>query len=268
MNTIDLSDLHPRVRIANFFPVNHSQWTNRRNPDFELILVVRGNSSYSDEEHGEVFVGAGQILLIYPGVKHNYIIPDQNPSAIVSCIHLELISSGSFNHCDYNLTEVPQLLSTVKDTPYMVSLFRKATFFYETSDRYNDYLLTALTTQIWLHLLSAGGKREVRQLSRRMEEIVKFIKRNGDKRLTRRDIAEAFYLSPQHINTLFKGELGISPTAFIQKEKMVIAEKLIREEGFQVQEAAAAVGYSDPFYFSKIFKKVMSYTPKHARERA
>ena len=97
--------------------------------------------------------------------------------------------------------------------------------------------------------------------SSRMRLMVKFVRENISRLVTRQGLARQFSLTPEHINTIFKKELGVTPTQFVQREEALLALRLIRDEGLSVKEVAARVGFTDEFYFSKVFKKVMHVSP-------
>jgi AraC-like DNA-binding protein len=42
---------------------------------------------------------------------------------------------------------------------------------------------------------------------------------------------------------------------------MQLAYRYLRDEGASVKEVATRVGFDDPFYFSRVFKRVMCRTP-------
>ncbi|MCF7838359.1 MAG: AraC family transcriptional regulator, partial [Candidatus Marinimicrobia bacterium] len=42
----------------------------------------------------------------------------------------------------------------------------------------------------------------------------------------------------------------------------------IRDEGLSVKEASARVGFDDPFYFSRIFRRVFKRSPSSLGRRA
>lgn len=54
----------------------------------------------------------------------------------------------------------------------------------------------------------------------------------------------------------------LSITEFIKDYRMKLAAKILREKNLSVTDVAALVGFSDPKYFSKCFKKAYGETPK------
>lgn len=68
-------------------------------------------------------------------------------------------------------------------------------------------------------------------------------------------IGEALYISRSKLYKEWNKISDISLNDFIKKIRLEEAEILLKEKGFSVHEAAAAVGYQDANYFSTSFKK-------------
>jgi methylphosphotriester-DNA--protein-cysteine methyltransferase len=60
-------------------------------------------------------------------------------------------------------------------------------------------------------------------------------------------------------------ELGVTPTQFLHRERMFRAYRYIRDQWISVKEAAAQVGFDDPFYFSRVFKRIFKRAPSFLR---
>ncbi len=114
-------------------------------------------------------------------------------------------------------------------------------------------------------LLLAGHWRQTASpdLSPRMQAMILFIRENLQQPLSRQSLAQTFRITPEHVNLLFRKELGMTPSAVINRERVMLAYRLIHEKGHSVKEAAYAVGYADPFYFSRVFKTVFGIPPSH-----
>ncbi|WP_276352008.1 AraC family transcriptional regulator [Cohnella caldifontis] len=69
-----------------------------------------------------------------------------------------------------------------------------------------------------------------------------------------------------HLTKLFVREIGMSPVRYLQRARIERAKLLLREP-FSVEQVAASVGYGDPLYFSKAFKKWTGMTPTEYRMR-
>lgn len=54
---------------------------------------------------------------------------------------------------------------------------------------------------------------------------------------------------------------------YIQRYRIIMAKKLLRETNLSMAEISAQTGYDSPAYFAKIFKKLTSQTPSEYRVR-
>ncbi|MFD0670868.1 helix-turn-helix domain-containing protein [Cohnella sp. GCM10027633] len=68
----------------------------------------------------------------------------------------------------------------------------------------------------------------------------------------------------QFIRTL-KKQTNYSPAKYIEKIRIAKAKELLRDSSLTIAEISAIVGYTDPFYFSKVFKKASGITPSEFR---
>ena len=58
---------------------------------------------------------------------------------------------------------------------------------------------------------------------------------------------------------------GLTPVDFYRKYHIERAAQMMRNEGLTVSEACYGTGFSDPKYFSKVFKKFMGVSPSEYR---
>ena len=80
------------------------------------------------------------------------------------------------------------------------------------------------------------------------------------------DLAEHCSINANYASQLFKHETGISFISFLTALRMEHAEWLLSHTADPVFQIADAVGYSDYFYFARVFKKVKGYTPTSYRK--
>ncbi|QBP40186.1 response regulator [Paenisporosarcina antarctica] len=72
-------------------------------------------------------------------------------------------------------------------------------------------------------------------------------------------------LSPIYISKMFKEKLGINYIDFLTECRIEKAKKLLRDPEKSLKEITYEIGYHEPNYFSKVFKKVCSVSPKEYR---
>lgn len=103
----------------------------------------------------------------------------------------------------------------------------------------------------------AGG------LTKRAKE---YIKANYSKSITLEDVAREINISPQYLSKIFKEETGENFIDFLTGIRIRIAKTLLESNELSVKEICYSAGYSDPNYFSRIFKKIVGATPTEYRD--
>lgn len=101
--------------------------------------------------------------------------------------------------------------------------------------------------------------------SRRIERTVQYMSQHLDKPLQASELAAVANVSLSHFFALFKQRMGCSPIDYFTRLRMRRACELLESTSARVKEVAAALGYDDPFYFSRVFKSLSAVAPLHYR---
>jgi AraC-like DNA-binding protein len=81
-----------------------------------------------------------------------------------------------------------------------------------------------------------------------------------------RQMAAAAGLSIPHYSDLFRRATGYPPVEHFLRLKIQRACQLLDTTELRVNEVAAAVGSTDPFYFSRFFRKITGQSPRAYRQ--
>jgi two-component system response regulator YesN len=73
-------------------------------------------------------------------------------------------------------------------------------------------------------------------------------------------------LSPFYISKMFKEQLGVNYIDFLTECRIDKAKKLMSDPERSLKEITFEVGYHDPNYFSKVFKKMCDASPTEYRK--
>jgi AraC-like DNA-binding protein len=76
------------------------------------------------------------------------------------------------------------------------------------------------------------------------------------------DMTRATGMDPTRLSRLFRRYQGLSPYQFLLRRKMALAAELLMNPATLVKEAAAQVGFADPYHFSRCFKQMHRVAPK------
>ena len=90
---------------------------------------------------------------------------------------------------------------------------------------------------------------------------IAYIEENYMHRLTLASISANVNLSSSYLCRVFKSEVGISITSYLNNLRIRKAATLIKEQDLSLKEISAMVGIDDQLYFSRLFKKCMGISP-------
>lgn len=127
--------------------------------------------------------------------------------------------------------------------------------------------LVVLSLETLFSPIASVTKKDLRNIKYETMTAIDYINHNYNKHITLTLIAEKVNLSSSYLCRLFKSEMGMSITNYINQLRMEKAGELLRNSSINVymKEISAAVGIDDQLYFSRIFKKYYGVTPSEYR---
>jgi AraC-like DNA-binding protein len=81
------------------------------------------------------------------------------------------------------------------------------------------------------------------------------------------EAARACHVSPEYFSRLFRHYAGQTAAQFLVRLRVNHAAKLLQRSDLTVKAAGEAVGYEDPYHFSRVFKRVHGRSPKSFARR-
>ena len=101
-----------------------------------------------------------------------------------------------------------------------------------------------------------------------MQQLMAFIEqRISDEDLKVDDMAQAVNMGRTVFYEKMRSLVGMAPLDFLRKLRMQRASQLISRSTMNVSEIAYSVGFTDPKYFSRCFKKETGMSPREYREQ-
>lgn len=94
-----------------------------------------------------------------------------------------------------------------------------------------------------------------------LAEVFDVIERRYGERLSLKDVAAAVGLTPGHLTTVVRRRTGRTVGAWITERRMAQARTLLVQTNLTVEEVGRRVGYGDPAYFTRTFRRVHGATP-------
>ncbi|TXC92664.1 helix-turn-helix domain-containing protein [Metabacillus litoralis] len=99
-----------------------------------------------------------------------------------------------------------------------------------------------------------------------LDKAIHFMNENMNKTIKLDDVAKYSGLSKQHLTHLFKSETSYPPIDYFIRMKMQRAAQTLDLTENSIKQIAVSLGIDDPYYFSRIFKKIMGTSPSQYRK--
>ncbi len=98
------------------------------------------------------------------------------------------------------------------------------------------------------------------------KSILHYVNKTYCSNISLQELSLKFFMSSSYISQLFKKETGQTFTQYLTSLRVSYACELLKTTNFSIAEISEKSGYSDYFYFTRIFKKVVRKTPSQFRE--
>ena len=93
-----------------------------------------------------------------------------------------------------------------------------------------------------------------------------YINQKFSKDISLEEVAKHVDISSYYFSKLFKEEEGMNFIEYVTELRIGRAKQMLIEGNVSIKEVCVEAGYTDPNYFSRIFKKVVGCTPTEYRE--
>lgn len=204
--------------------------------DAALLSAVRvSNKQQIDEE----------LRRLAEQMKQQKVISQLHMIMVIAGIYFDvskLLSEVSYNAEDAMINNMEHFNSIITQSKPDAIVGKLKDFCYNISD--------------FLEKVHSGKFAKV---LRRAKEFIQNNFQNEDLMLD--DVAQYAYISTSYLCVIFKKEAGMTFIEYLTRIRMEHAAKLLRETDMRNYEIAEACGYSNPTYFSTIFKKYFDVPP-------
>ncbi|MDR1948118.1 MAG: AraC family transcriptional regulator [Spirochaetaceae bacterium] len=236
-------------------------------PSGILLYCTEGSGSYSIDGKDSRILNAGQLLIIPPDTPHEYGAIRENPWTIF-WIHLK----GFFFRIFYNTisANLPIRISDFYGAQ-IEAQFRQCFDLLKTSWQDEEFLYLCQLATTMLALLPCAAKQSMTQLSaggiEGTERAIVYMREHLREMITLEQLVQASRFSSSHLHYLFKQSTGCAPVEYFLRLKIQAAAKDVYFSTLPIKDIAEAYGVEDPYYFSRLFKKIMGIAPAQYRKR-
>lgn len=99
-----------------------------------------------------------------------------------------------------------------------------------------------------------------------VKRAIVYLDKNATNQISRWQLAEAINVSEDYLTRIFRKELGLSPWDYLNRYRIFLATKLLRQTSLTINEVAGKSGFQDQAYFCRVFKKTMGVNPGKLRK--
>jgi len=264
---------HPLVRglfptDIGWYPKARYHYRDRINgaPEDHLMMCLDGNG-YVVVNEKKSHLRAGELLIIPRNCRHTYWAAEDEPWSIY-WMHFRGEDSS------YYVDRIPQVAEPVAidkaAQSEAIRLFRDCL---ETLE--GGYTLPTLiyAAQSAKHILSVLlFRNSVLPMKQRSESqrldcdaVIEYMRSRLHEAVRLEEFAREASLSVSHFSEMFRDQVHQSPMSYFTQLKIRAACRLLDLTRKPVKVVAMETGYTDPYYFSRVFKKVMGISPDKYR---
>lgn len=236
-----------------------------------LIYCIEGEGWFETDSQAQK-ITAGQVFVLPKETAHSYGSNLKNPWTIYWC-HFDGEKAAFFAEGFYK----PLHVASEKDarTEDQLKLFEDL-FAILNNGFSKENLNFSVTT--FFHFLgslkylgtfraSNNANMEHQQLDM-VDNAIYYMRENIRKRITLKQIADYVGYSPSHFSAKFQSKTGYSPLNYHIHLKIQEACHYLDFSNMKINQISMLVGFEDPFYFARVFRKTIGSSPSEYRTKS
>lgn len=237
----------------------------------ELSIILDGEATYHVHHH-RYHATKGCVMLYHPGTPHQHI---QEEHTYSHQLHIGL-NNVTFEGLKRNYLPFETTFIELKHEQAIFLDLCQAILI-EKNERALGYelMIKSLIMKLLVMLLRQGNvientemmtsltDRSYQDKERIVNNIIYYLETHHAQDITLDSLAETMYISPNYLSKVFKEVTKDSPINYLIQIRLNRAALLLQNNQLTIKEVAKRVGYDDPFYFSKLFKKYYGVSPSH-----
>lgn len=261
-----VSDLY--LTDIGYYPYakHHFRKRDSGNPEYILIYNIKGEGIITINNK-EYPIGSDHFFIIPKGIPHTYSSSSKNPWSIY-WIHFSghkahLFTSKSLEPIKIERGKSSRINERIK---LFDDIFRNLErgFSNETLEYINlclNHLLSSFTHVNQFRTVNYYSDKDF------VSQGINFMLENLNRKLKLKELSATFNISSSHFSRVFTNKTGHSPINYFIQLKIQAACRLLDTTNLSISEISREIGFDNPFYFSRIFKKLMNMAPREYRKR-
>jgi AraC-like DNA-binding protein len=114
---------------------------------------------------------------------------------------------------------------------------------------------------LYIYLYESGMKIGEKSVEQLLEDTVSYMNEHYMLKITLPMLSRRVGMSTGHFTVLFKKHTGVTMTCYMRRFRIEKAKQLFHQTDLTAKEIALRAGFTDYFYFSRMFKKEVGCSP-------
>ena len=223
--------------------------------DYHIIYVVSGQLEIEID---------GESTTLFPNDFAIYLPKQpQRYSAKFPCSRLWIHFSGTFAQSILDKYGFKGGVYRGKEKHEIIDIFREISDEYLMPSEKADIKNAALLQMLLLRLYESVSREKY--VNSAVSSLIKLINDDCKSVINVSEFADMAGMSEESFARLFKECTGVPVHRYITGVRLKQALRLLKYSGSTISQIAYAVGYDDPLYFSRLFKKYYGASPSYIR---
>lgn len=139
--------------------------------------------------------------------------------------------------------------------------------YYKTSESCCIMELLYSVSRAWMDSAFSHSQMDISSsMHEKTDRILSYLHTSYAKKITSSDIEDQFSMNFDYLNRIFKRRTQRTIFAYLNNIRLEQAKQLLLTTHLPVREIASRTGFSDEYYFSRVFKKEVSVSPARYRK--
>ncbi|MDG0978560.1 MAG: AraC family transcriptional regulator [Halieaceae bacterium] len=249
-------DLYPTA--LGYYPSAKGHRMQRPIHDDYLIIYCvegRGKLTVSKNRHE---IEAGDVIVLPKGQTHSYQALTNKPWTI---FWIHYLGNKAQDYTDYLLQQTDYRITRAGNHPQLRSAFQGLLDVARTGYDLSAFLTLSNRLKLLLTELGQTRYQQAAPKGLDLEATQQLMREHLNSQISLDELAQAAFLSKFHFSNRYKRLTGYSPIQHFLNMKMEYACELLDASTLSVKAIAAELGYNDPLYFSRLFKRTIGVAP-------
>ncbi len=247
---------------------------------FTVTSMLRGKKILRMGENDYLNYIPGETFMVQADEQMCINFPEANKANPTQCTALVIENAYLQKQLEYINETIPKQkelgsqwdinlnLLFLQNDEQIAKLGTRLIHIFSSNDPMKDILVDLKLKELILAIMRLQNVRDIdyhdlgnSKVNQRFKAVVDYIRRNITVGISAKQLSNIACMSKSVFYRTFTNEFGMAPNQMILHEKIKFAKQLMQADDIKIKEVCFAAGFSDPNYFSRVFKKHVGQSP-------